>query len=84
VILTPGTAFLYRGGPTGPSTTPALTLANPDTTAGTTPFDAQLAAGDVNGDGYSDLVLPVTGARQFGDLYLGSAGGLVAAPVKLQ
>jgi FG-GAP-like repeat/FG-GAP repeat len=84
VVYNPGTAFLYRGGPNGPSTTPALALTNPDATAGTNPFDSQLFGGDVNGDGYSDLVAPVIGARQFGYLYLGSAGGLIATPVKLQ
>jgi FG-GAP-like repeat len=84
VVFNPGTAFLYRGGPTGPSATPSVTLTNPDATAGTGPFEVQLFGGDVNGDGYSDLVTPVIGARQFGYLYLGSAGGLIATPVKLQ
>jgi hypothetical protein len=78
-----GSAFLYLGGLAGPSTTPATTLQNPDTTGGTTPFAASLEAGDVDGDGHSDFITAVLGARQFGYVYLGSAGGLATTPMRL-
>jgi hypothetical protein len=79
----PGRAFLYQGSPGGLATAPAWTVSGVrndalGTSAGT--------AGDVNGDGYDDVIL---GAPYFTDghsregrtsVYLGSASGLSYAP----
>lgn len=60
--------YVYQGGPSGPRTTPALTVRGADT------FGDALATGDVNGDGYADLL--VSGAF----LFAGSATGLPVMP----
>jgi MYXO-CTERM domain-containing protein len=81
-----GTVFLYHGGAAGADGTPDGTLTGP---AGAGFGKAVAAAGDINGDGFGDLVV---GAPNFGDgqaeegrifVYLGSAGGITAgtAPV---
>ena len=77
-----GRAFLYLGSSSGPASTPAWTaLGHTDFAQ----FGRSLAsAGDVNGDGYSDVIV---GAYQYSDvegsegaafLYLGSASGLAS------
>jgi hypothetical protein len=85
-----GGAFVYHGSPAGPSTTP-------DWTGESDQADARFgnpvrSAGDVNGDGYEDVLVganrmdaasgaPGTLQDQGGAfLYLGSASGLSAAP----
>ena len=72
-----GRAFVYPGGPSGLATEPLTTLTGP---AGSSYFGYSVAtAGDVNGDGYADVLV---GARIVGDtsgqalLYLGGASGL--------
>jgi hypothetical protein len=80
-----GQAFLYLGGPSGPTATPSFTI------EGTDAFDTQFgysaaSVGDVNGDGYADFVVGApftntdTGAAY---LYYGSASGPVATPLHL-
>ena len=80
-----GNAHLYRGGPAGLSTSLAWSSSGdgqPDAHFGS----AVASAGDVNGDGYDDVLV---GARDFdgtfGDvgkayLYLGGPGGLSTLP----
>ena len=76
-----GRAYLYLGSGSGLSATPALTLTGE---AGSSQFGISVAsAGDVNGDGYADLVVGAAGhngnqGRAY--LYLGSGSGLSATP----
>ncbi len=79
-----GRAFLYLGSALGPSTTPSWTASSGQAGAG---FGRSVAsAGDVNGDGYDDVIV---GANTFTNgqssegrafLYLGSPTGLAATP----
>jgi hypothetical protein len=79
-----GAAFVYHGSPSGPSVT-AQWIG--DTSLGGTRYAASVGtAGDVNGDGFGDLIVgaptwwdtPSTGGAAFA--YFGSAGGLSAEP----
>ncbi len=76
-----GRAYLYHGGPTGLSAT-ANWIGTGETTA--TGFGESLAsAGDVNGDGFADVVV---GAHLYANstgrayVYLGGAAGLATTP----
>jgi hypothetical protein len=80
-----GPAHVYLGSAAGLATTPAWTAASD---VANTSFGLSVAtAGDVNGDGYSDVIV---GAPYFSEnaeleegrayLYLGSAGGLSPSP----
>ncbi len=79
-----GRAFVYLGSASGPSTSPTWTAESDQATPGLGPLfgHSVSTAGDVNGDGYSDVVV---GAPNYdnGELdegrayvYHGSAGGL--------
>ncbi len=81
-----GAVIVYMGGANGPATTPAITLTGPGG-SGSTFGGAVGSAGDVNGDGYGDVIV---GAKRDPNLngvavgaiyiYLGSATGLSSAP----
>lgn len=75
-----GRAFLYRGSPTGLSTSPWWSVSGGQAGAG---LGVSVAgAGDVNGDGYSDVIV---GAETYGTggravVYHGAALNMSAAP----
>lgn len=81
-----GRAFVYLGSETGLSATPAWTVPSPDSGAAFGQYVA--SAGDVNADGFSDVI--VNARRNDRDcralaegaafLYLGSAAGLSTTP----
>jgi hypothetical protein len=78
----PGDAYIYLGGPTGLATTPSTALTG---SAGDQLFGNSVAsAGDINGDGYADVVVGAVGfstnSVPRAHVFLGSAGGLAAAP----
>jgi hypothetical protein len=66
----PGSVTVYLGGPAGPGGT-GTPLSAGDVTSG---FGASIAsAGDVNGDGYGDLLV---GGVEHAQVFLGSAAGI--------
>jgi len=73
--------YLFLGGATGLATSPVVTLKRPDGVAFGTPV---AGAGDVNGDGYADVVVGAEGDGLTGTgrayLYLGSAAGIPQSP----
>ena len=77
--------YLYLGSAAGPSLVP-LTLSVPASCVGCTSLPVFIA-GDVNGDGFADLLLsdPGAGAGKPGRVmvYFGSTGGLVGSPLTL-
>jgi hypothetical protein len=80
-----GRAFLFLGSASGLASTPAWTAESNQ--VGATFGTSVASAGDVNGDGYSDVVVAASSfdngesdeGRVF--LYLGSASGLASTPV---
>ena len=66
----PGTVNIYEGGPAGPSMGNALLPAGPVTAGfGTT----MASAGDVDGDGYGDVIV---GGREVAQVFLGGPKGM--------
>jgi FG-GAP-like repeat/FG-GAP repeat len=76
-----GAAYLYLGGATGLSSSPTTSLPAPDSNGR---FGASVAsAGDINGDGYDDVIIGGAGFNQNigrAYLYLGGAAGLSSSP----
>jgi hypothetical protein len=80
-----GRAWVYHGGPSGPSPTADWTVSGED--AGDLFGDAVGTAGDVNGDGYADVIISATRYAEPGQfargrvyVYHGSPGGLPTTP----
>jgi hypothetical protein len=83
-LVNEGAAYVYYGSPAGPATDPDWQAVGGQTNAAY--GSAVASAGDVNNDGYDDVIV---GAPYYDDdqpdsgavyLYLGSAGGLATTP----
>ncbi len=79
-----GSVYVYRGSAAGPPATPSLTLAAADL-QGTSFGAAIAAAGDLDGDGYGDIVVgqpsyPAMGGDGRAFVYAGSKDGLALTP----
>ncbi len=77
-----GAAHVYLGSATGPAATPASSYAGADGINGR--FGCSVSSvGDLNGDGYADVVIGAMGAMGSAGrayVYSGSASGLAASP----
>ncbi|HJL15838.1 MAG TPA: FG-GAP-like repeat-containing protein [Sandaracinaceae bacterium LLY-WYZ-13_1] len=72
-----GRAWVFHGGPTGASPTPAVELAIPESDADDGALGRYVAGlGDVDGDGYGDVAV---GSLQNVRVYYGSASGVDAS-----
>jgi hypothetical protein len=84
--LQEGNAFVYLGGPTAVPSTPSTTLDNPANQANGYFGRRVASAGDVNADGYADLVVGAPGqnagslAEGNAFVYLGGPTGVPATP----
>ncbi len=76
-----GAVYVYFGGPSGLSATPSQTLEGADASAELGRVVS--AAGDVNGDGFGDLLVASSSFSSAAvHVYLGGASGLAAIPTR--
>jgi hypothetical protein len=85
-----GSVFVYYGSASGPVTANPLELENPDNEDGAAFGESVAGSGDLNRDGYDDIVIGAPGTDNGGSnrgssfVYYGSASGLVAgSPLEL-
>ncbi|HEX4460259.1 MAG TPA: FG-GAP-like repeat-containing protein, partial [Polyangia bacterium] len=75
-----GAAYVYSGGASGLAATP--TTLNGTTAHGYFGWSVS-SAGDVNGDGYADVIVAPDDSNGASFLYLGSANGVSTSPISL-
>ncbi|MBH8558496.1 FG-GAP-like repeat-containing protein [Hymenobacter negativus] len=82
-----GRAYFYPGNSAGLTATPTATLSEPSAVNGNYFGYSVSSAGDVNGDGYSDVLVGASGASSTNTgrayYYLGSGTGLLTNPTTL-
>ena len=78
-----GASYVFKGGPVGLSSTPDFTLNDPGNVSNDQ-FGVSVAGiGDINGDGYSDVIVGAHGTssnKGAAYIYLGSSSGLNTTP----
>jgi hypothetical protein len=78
-----GHVFVFFGSAAGPSSTPSITLAEPEP-ARSGQFGRSIATGDLNGDGYADLMVCDSDGSWMGAsrvlIYYGGVSGVATTP----
>ena len=82
--MSKGMAYIYRGSATGIATTPSMVLQGDQAKS---EYGRTMTAGDINGDGYADLIVGAHGTNEGAGthqgkifIYFGSSKGISATP----